>query len=128
MRISLVLLALGLLSGPALAGSSLPSCDSPAVIGHILNRQMAVEAKTWHDGFTIASIDKAMEFRPPLPHTAVLDERHCSARAMLPGGKKATVYYVISERGFAGYSWYVDYCVPGRDPYRVYDADCRVLR
>ena len=55
MRISLVLLALGLLPGPALAGGSLPSCDSPAVIGHILDRQTAVEAKTWHDGFTIAS-------------------------------------------------------------------------
>jgi hypothetical protein len=129
MRISSLLLVLGLLPAPAMASDLLPSCDAPEVLGHIVDRQVAVERDTWRDGHTFAAIVKPAEYRSATSHSAVFAERHCAAKAALASGHNETIYYVITaERGFAGLSWYVDYCVPGRDHFHVYDADCRVLR
>lgn len=129
MRTLFVCLSLGLLSAPAMASDVLPSCDAPAVIGTIIERQIHAERDTWHDGFLISAIDKPAEFQTPTPHAGTIAERHCAARALLPGNRHETLYYVISGgQGFAGIGWYVDYCVASHDYYRVYDADCRVLR
>jgi hypothetical protein len=129
MRKSFAFLALALLPTFALASDLPPACDAPAVLGSIVNRQAVAEQNTWHDGVTFTAIIKPVESVTATPHNAVIATRHCAAKATLPNGKTQLVYYVISaEQGMAGYGWAVDYCLPGRDYFHIYDADCRVLR
>jgi hypothetical protein len=107
----------------------LPACDNPSVLGNIVERQHWAEANTWQDGVRIEAIVDIRQAYARTKFTSAIEHRHCVARADLGAHRGDTLYYVISrEMGFAGISWYVDFCMPRHDPYRVYDADCRVLR
>lgn len=128
MRIRSCLLLLALSATPALAdGSSLPACDSPAVLDTIVGRQ--ADAATWHDGVVIAGIGKTHQSVKGTRFVSAIEHRHCAAEASMSSGRKRVLHYVISdETGFAGYGWNVEFCLEGYDPYRVYDGACRVLR
>ena len=122
------LLALSLLASPALA-ADLPRCDASSVLDTIVARQHGVEQRLSLDGVVIATIARPGETATTTPHSYAFAQRHCTATAVLAGGGKRALYYVITaEGGYAGYGWSVDYCLPGHDRFYFDDADCRVLR
>jgi hypothetical protein len=116
--------------GPALPSSpGLPACDDPKVLGDIVERQHWAEANTWRDGVRIEEIGSISQRYATTKFTSAIEHRHCEAQAYLGPRRTDRLYYVISrEMGFASISWYVDFCMPKHDPYRVYNADCRVLK
>jgi hypothetical protein len=107
----------------------LPACDDPRVLGDIVERQNWAEANTWQDGVRIETISDVRQATPFQRFSQNVEHRHCAAQASFGPNRGDALYYVISRRmGFASISWYVDFCMPRHDPYRVYDAGCRVLR
>jgi hypothetical protein len=110
--------------------SDLPLCDDPAVLGKIVDKQHWAEENTWQDGVRIAAIGDIRQRYGTTKFVSDIEHRHCQADADLgPGNRPDRLYYVISARqGFASIGWGVDFCMPRHDPYRVYDADCRVLK
>lgn len=112
----------------AVAGE-LPACDDASVLSTLSGRQAWAEAHTWKDGVTIAALDRVGERPPMFPVFSSIERRHCVARAELTAARPTRLYYVVSAgEGFAGYGWNVEFCLSGHDPYRVYGADCQVLK
>ena len=128
MRLAAALLALCCSAGTAAAGE-LPACDSASVLSTLSNRQAWAEAHTWKDGVTIAALERIGEQRLVTEGFSAIDRRYCAARAELTSAAPTTLYYVVSAgEGFAGYGWNVEFCLSGHDPYRVYGADCKILK
>ncbi len=115
---------------PAAEYPGLPACDDPGVLGKLVSRQHAAERDTFQDGVVIAAIDDIRQRYGRVKFVSAIAHRHCVARALLAAPYRSDrLYYVISERqGFASMGWGLDFCMPRHDPYRVYDADCRVLK
>jgi hypothetical protein len=115
---------------PAGDNGSVPACDTPAVLRSITNRFAYQDAHIVYSGVTIASISGVREraYKPGYP--GFIDRRFCGATAWLSNGRKSEVVYMIDGRhtGFAGFGYHVQSCLPGHDPYNVYDARCRSLR
>ena len=110
--------------------SGIPDCDDPGVLGTIVSRQDRAERDTWQDGVRITAITDIRQRYAQVKFVSDIAHRHCQARAALLGPRSSDrLYYVISRRqGFASIGWGLDFCLPSHDPYRVYDADCRVLK
>lgn len=110
----------------------IPACDDPDVLDKIVSRQNAAERDTWQDGVAIAAITDIRQRYGTVKFVSAIAHRHCQAHAVLAPTapyRGDRLYYVISYRqGFASYSWGLDFCMPRHDPFRVYDADCRVLK
>ena len=114
--------------GP-LSRGSVPTCDQNSVLGNISSRYHSVQAGLWQTGLSITAVRKVYEtaFVPGTP--GLIDRRFCHARIELSNGRPADLFYLIEERqGFASIGWGVEFCVPGQDPWRVYDGGCRTLR
>ena len=123
MRLAAAALALCCSTVMAAAGE-LPACDDAAVLSTLTSGQAWAEANTWRDGITIAAVDRMVT-----GGFSSIDRRHCAARAALTGALPTRLYYVVSaNEGFAGSGWNVEFCLSGHDPYRVYGADCQVLK
>jgi hypothetical protein len=111
------------------AAGELPACDNASVLSTLSSRQAWAEAHTWKDGVTIAAVDRIGERRLVTEGFSAINRRYCAARAELTAAPPTALYYVVSaDEGFAGYGWNVEFCLSGRDPYRVYGADCKVLK
>jgi hypothetical protein len=134
MRAFVLLGLLALSCGPAAAqalpaSEGVPACDDPAVLSDIVERQHWAEAHTWKNGVRIEQITGVHQRYPGTKFVSAVEHRHCEARAYLGPRRADRLYYVISrELGFASIGWYVDFCMPRHDPYRVYNGDCRVLK
>lgn len=112
---------------PLPSSPGIPACDDAGVLSRIVERQAWAEANTWQDGVVITAIDRIRQRYPGTQFVSAIEHRHCEARADL-GGRTDRLYYVISKRtGFASIGYGVEFCLPSHDPYRVYDANCRVL-
>ncbi|MBN8999065.1 MAG: hypothetical protein J0H54_06635 [Rhizobiales bacterium] len=144
-RALIAMLMLGLLGGAAVAGTrdlddpsvtvgplsrgSVPTCDQNSVLGNIASRYRSVQADLWQTNLSIASVARVSEtaFVPGDP--GLIDRRFCHARVELSNGRPADLFYLIEERqGFASIGWGVEFCMPGQDPWRVYDGGCRTVR
>ena len=111
------------------AAGDLPACDNAAVLSTLSGRQAWAEAHTWKDGVTIAALERIGEQRLVTEGFSAIDRRYCAARAELTAAAPTMLYYVVSAgEGFAGYGWNVEFCLSGHDPYRVYGADCKILK
>ncbi|WP_181703261.1 hypothetical protein [Chthonobacter albigriseus] len=137
MRLAILALAAFLAPALAMAGElpdprgpgAIPLCDAPSVVSAVIARQNWAEANTWQDGKRIAGVTHIRQRYATTKGMSLIEHRHCQARAQLDNGRTEHVYYVISQRGgFVGLSWGLDVCLPSQDYYKVYDADCRVLR
>lgn len=107
----------------------IPGCEDPSVIAAVIERQNWAEANTWRDGIRVAAITHIDERYRSTKGLSLIEHRHCQGRAVLDNGKTDRIYYVLSERGgFAGLAYGLDVCIPRQDYYKVYDADCRVLK
>ena len=114
--------------GP-LSRGSVPTCDQNSVLGNIASRYRSVQADLWQTNLSIASVARVSEtaFVPGDP--GLIDRRFCHARVELSNGRPADLFYLIEERqGFASIGWGVEFCMPGQDPWRVYDGGCRTVR
>lgn len=138
MRFAILALAAGLVSTAALAGEDLPDprgegviplCDSPSVVSAVMERQNWVERNTWHSDLRIQEIGHIKQTYNTTEGMSLIDHRHCRAQAVFNTGEVARVYYVLYEHlGFAGSSYGLNVCLPSRDFYRSFNAECRVLR
>ncbi len=110
----------------------LPACDDAGVLSTLVSRQHAAERDTWQDGVVIAAVTDVRQRYGQVKFVSAIPHRHCEARAVLAAPaphRSDRLYYVISYgQGFASIGWGLDFCMPRHDPYRVYDADCRVLK
>lgn len=128
MRLAAASLALCCSTMMAAAGE-LPACDDASVLSTLSGRQAWAEAHTWKDGITIAAVDRIGERPLVTEGFSSIDRRYCAAHAALTAARPTTLYYVVSaNEGFAGSGWNVEFCLSGHDPYRVYGADCKVLK
>ena len=128
MRLAAALLAL-CCSTVMAAAEDLPGCDDASVLSTLSGRQAWAEANTWKDGVTIAALERVGERRLVTEGFSAIDRRYCVAHAELTSARPTTLYYVVSAgEGFAGYGWNVEFCLSGHDPYRVYGADCKILK
>ena len=109
---------------------TVPACDTPAVLRSIANRFAYQDAHIVYSGVTIASISGVRQRAYKPARGGFIDRRFCGATAWLSNGRRSEVVYMIDGpwTGFAGFGYHVQSCLPGRDPYHVYDASCRSLR
>ncbi len=112
----------------------LPACYDNRVLSLIEDRTHWADTWTWHDGIEVSEISRAHEHQeisgPPNDGTErLIDRRYCGADVMMTDGKKHYVWYLIEKgQGLAGFGWNVTFCISARDPWKVNDGACRVLR
>lgn len=125
-----VYMAAPVYTAPPSHGHWLPACSSPFVLAHIPLRFAHYNARVIHAGVAIRHIDEARETGLAAGGPGLIDRRYCSATASLSDGSLSEVVYVIEgpKLGVASIGWHVESCLPGYDPYRVYDARCRAIR
>lgn len=67
-------------------------------------------------------------FQPSTP-TSPIERRYCQASVYLTDGYTRDVWYLIEHpMGFASIGSNVEFCISGFDRWKVYGANCRVLR
>jgi len=109
---------------------ALPTCDDPSVVATIPEKFAYYDARVIGSGLSITGIDAIQENALRAGGPSLVDRRYCGATAWLSNGQLSEVYYIIEgpKLGFASIAWHVESCLPGFDPYRVYDARCRSIR
>jgi hypothetical protein len=112
------------------APGALPSaCDDSGALNRIVNRFGWAERTQWHRGFEIQTIDNPRPSGHPFAEPGLVVRDYCVADSVMTNGSFYPVYYTIEHGlGFAGIGRYVDFCVPGLDPWHVHDGDCRTVR
>ena len=109
--------------------SSLPGCESGAVIGRIVARSTWADRHTWHTGVMVGGVSRIRETALRDMGPSHIARRYCSGVARLANGRTSELVYVIEAgQGFASIGWNVEFCLPPYDPYRVYDAWCEAIR
>lgn len=115
---------------PAYSHGALPGCDNANVVARIPERFAYYDARVIGSGLAITGVDGIEEFGIQPGYPGLIDRRYCGATAWLSNGTTSPVYYIIEgpKLAFASIAWHVESCLPGFDPYRVYDARCRAIR
>lgn len=108
----------------------LPTCDEPAVIARVAEKFAYYDAHVIQSGVSITGIDGQHEVALKAGGPSLVDRRYCGATAWLTDGRKSEVVYLIEgpKLGTFSIGWHVESCLPGYDPWRVYDAQCRSIR
>ena len=109
---------------------ALPSvCDDAGALDRIVGRFGWAERNQWHRGFEIQTIDNPRPSGHRFAEPGLVHRDYCVADTVMTNGSFYPVYYTIEHGlGFAGLGRYVDFCVPGLDPWHVHDGDCRTVR
>lgn len=106
-----------------------PLCDAPSVLNNIAKRYHTANVETWKTGLSIGAVRKVDQVKWEPANPGLIDRRFCRASVELSDGRPSDLYYLIEERqGFASIGWGVEFCLPGQDPWRVYDGYCRSIR
>jgi hypothetical protein len=114
---------------PFASDAAVPACDGAGVLSSIRDRFARAHSRTWRTGLSIAAIEWAGDARPGGEYPSLIGRRYCEASAVFSNGERSKVYYLIeSHQGFAGLGARVSFCLPGYDPWHVYDKDCRTVR
>jgi hypothetical protein len=103
---------------------------SPAVLARIPERFAYYNARVIHSGLSIHHVGDVRETGVSPEGPGLISRRYCSATALLSDGSSNEVVFIIEgpKLGVASIGWHVESCLPGFDPYRVYDARCRSIR
>ena len=112
------------------APGALPSaCDDSGTLNRIVRRFGWAERTQWNRGFEIQSIDNPRPSGHRFAEPGLVVRDYCVADSVMTNGSFYPVYYTIEHGlGFVGIGRYVDFCVPGLDPWQVHDGDCRTVR
>ena len=104
-------------------------CANPRVLDRIVDRFGWAETRTWHRGFTMASIQNPRPSGHPYYEPGIIKREYCAADSFMTNGSAHTLFYAIEfGQGFASFGNYVDFCVVGLDPWHVHDEACRTVR
>jgi len=113
-------------SAPSSAESA---CASGGVLGRIQSRFASAERTQWHRGFVIQAIGNPRPSGHRFFEPGLVKRDYCVADTVMTNGAPYPVYYTVEHGlGFAGLGTYVDFCLPGLDPWHVHDGDCRTVR
>jgi hypothetical protein len=113
-------------SAPAILASA---CDDTGALDRIVGRFGWAERTQWHRGFEIQTIGNPRPSSHRFAEPGLVRRDYCVADSIMTNGVPYPVYYTIEHGlGFAGLGRYVDFCVPGLDPWHVHDGDCRTVR
>ena len=105
------------------------ACDNSGALNRIVGRFGWAERTQWHRGFEIQSIDNPRPSGHHFAEPGLVVRDYCVADSVMTNGSFYPVYYTIEHGlGFVGIGRYVDFCVPGLDPWHVHDGDCRTVR
>ena len=109
---------------------NLPQCDEPSVTARIAEKFSYYDAHVIQSGIGITAIDGQHEVALTAGGPSLVDRRYCGATAWLTDGRKSEVVYLIEgpKLGTFSIGWHVESCLPGYDPWHVYDARCRSIR
>lgn len=121
--------AFGFVTGETQAREKFPLCESDKVLQKLVKRFNKTEKVYWSSrSLVLSNIDNAHQHSVnPFPDSPV-NRRYCHGDAVFDNGKKRRVHFLIEEgAGFAGFTWNVEYCIHGLDPWKYYDGYCRVL-
>ncbi len=119
----------GVVMAPPTTAYADSACSDSGVLGRIKGHFAYGERHTWHRGFLIASLDNPRPSGHPYAEPGVVKRDYCRADSVMTDGRPYPVFYVIEHTlGFAGVGRNVDFCVPGLDPWHIYDGDCRTVR
>ena len=106
-----------------------PECDHPSVLQKVAVKFADQDAVLIHSGLAIVSIDRVVQTRfkdgPSLTYV-----RFCIGRALLTNGRTSEVVFIVEwpMKGKYSIGYAVESCLPGFDPFRVYDGNCRSIR
>lgn len=117
------------LSTPSAANGKFPECTSEKVLRKLVKRFNQTERIYWEErGLVLLDIHNPhLHSTNPFPESPI-NRYYCHGEAIFENGKSRRVHYLIEQgAGFAGFTWNVEYCVHGLDPWRYYDGYCRVL-
>lgn len=106
-----------------------PACSSEKVTERILKRFNKTEGIYWeHRGLVLNAVTNPHLHNDNAFPASTINRRYCHGDAVFENGKKRRIHFLIEEgAGFAGYTWNVEYCIHGLDPWKYYDGYCRVL-
>ncbi|MGI9351065.1 MAG: hypothetical protein ACR2O3_05840 [Rhizobiaceae bacterium] len=119
----------GFYAPPVQALESFPSCKSEKVLRKVVRRFNQTEKIYWIDrGLVLDQISGPHNHTTnPFPESPI-NRHYCHGDAHFNNGKSHRIHYLIEKgAGFAGFTWNVEYCIHGLDPWRYYDGRCRVL-
>jgi hypothetical protein len=110
--------------------AALPECDAPGVLARISEKFAHQDARITRAGLAITGIDGIRQRALKASGPSLTDRRYCGGTSWLSNGRSSEVVYLIEAPKLGTFSigWNVESCLPGFDPYRVYDAHCRSIR
>ena len=113
----------------AILGHALPPCTEPGVLKDIARKFAYGDARVVRSGLTIVGIDGVRETNYK-DGPSLTNVRYCTGTAWFDSGKPSEVVFIIEGpmKGKYAIGWAVESCLPGFDPYRVYDGNCRSIR
>lgn len=116
-------------TAPTVAFERLPACTSEKVLRKIVRRFNHAERVYWQErDLTLDHVSEAHEHQSDLFPDSPINRQYCHGDAHFENGDKHRIHYLIEQgAGFAGFTWNVEYCIHGLDPWRYYDGRCRVL-
>lgn len=106
-----------------------PACTSEKVIKRIVKRFNQTEKIYWEGRDLILNTvaEPHVHNDNATPHSSI-NRRYCHGDAIFENGKQRRIHFLIEEgAGFTGYTWNVEYCIHGLDPWKYHDGRCRVL-
>jgi hypothetical protein len=105
-----------------------PPCDSGRVIASIKERFLSAE-RTFHFGVAINEVSDIYETPEQIVSHGLIGRRFCRGTAWLSDQSNSDLFYLIeSKQGFASIGFRVTLCLPGFDPWHVYDGWCRSIQ
>ncbi len=106
-----------------------PACNSEKVIKTIGKRFNKTEKIYWEKrGLVLNTVQKPHLHTDNAFPASPIKRRYCHGDAIFENGKKRRIHYLIEKgTGFAGFTWNVEYCIHGLDPWNYYDGNCQVL-
>ncbi|MEM9277268.1 MAG: hypothetical protein AAGA76_01695 [Pseudomonadota bacterium] len=106
-----------------------PACTSEKVLKKIVKRFNRTERIYWQErGLKLDNVSNPHNhITNPFPYSPI-NRHYCHGDAHFDNGQSHRIHYLIEQgAGFAGFTWNVEYCIHGVDPWRYYDGRCRVL-
>jgi len=113
----------------AFSGKELPACEEEKVLKKIVSRFNQTERVYWQErGLALSSVSNS-HLHAHNPSTGLqIDRNYCHGTANFADGSSRKIHYLLEAgAGFAGFTWNVEYCIHGLDPWHYYDGRCRVL-
>jgi hypothetical protein len=107
----------------------LPDCTDSAVLGDIAHKFAYQDTHIVHSGLAVVGVDSIRQTRFK-DGPSLTDVRYCIGRAWLSNGRTSEVVFIIEGpmKGKYSLGYAVESCLPGFDPFRVYDGNCRSIR